>query len=153
MKISSSFYRDSIQKNGQRYAVDVLRSNHCVGRLNYVVKITIIPSRSLKYKNKLRNRAELVNRWGDRRILDRRSLFCIDPKCAPRRKGCALKVYPGPRVVVNPSTSLMCILGVSGESEIGRVWDFFQESIVFICDILDFNMTVMNFYKWPIRRQ
>lgn len=62
MKISSSFYRDSIQKNGQRYAVDVLRSNHCVGRLNYVVKITIIPSRSLKYKNKLRNRAELVNR-------------------------------------------------------------------------------------------
>lgn len=131
MKISSSFYRDGIQKNGQRYAVDVLRSNHCIRRLNYVVKITIIPSRSLKYNNKFRNRAEPVNRWGDRRILDRRSLFCIDTKCGPRRKGCALKVYPGPRVVVNPSTSLMCILGVSGEREIGRIWDFFSRKYSF----------------------
>lgn len=62
MKISYSFYSDGIQKNGQRYAVDVLRSNHYIGRLNYVVKITIIPSRSLKYKNECRNRAEPVNR-------------------------------------------------------------------------------------------
>ena len=62
MKISYSFYSDGIQKNGQRYTVDVLRSNHYIGRLNYVVKITIIPSRSLKYKNECRNRAEPVNR-------------------------------------------------------------------------------------------
>lgn len=46
MKISCSFYSDGIQKNGQMYAVDVLGSNHCTGRLNYVVKITIILSTS-----------------------------------------------------------------------------------------------------------
>lgn len=62
MKISYSFYSDGIQKNGQRYAVDMLRSNHCIGRLNCVIKITIIPSRSLKYNNEFRNRAEPVNR-------------------------------------------------------------------------------------------
>lgn len=79
-------------------------------------------------------------------------MFYIIVKCGFRRKCCFLKVYFGFRVVVYFSSSLMCIIGISSDDEIGRVWDFYEESIGSIYGILNFNIIVMNFCKWLIRK-
>ena len=54
------------EKNGQRYAIHELKINHCIVRLNYVVKITVVFSRSLNSKIEFRDSLVSGKRTGPR---------------------------------------------------------------------------------------